>query len=538
MRATVLARRKTPNRQTVRPASLPAPTGGWDVLEPLAAMKPDRAITLQNWVVRTGYVEPRRGFRTWCDNADGSTDPVETLMIYWSPDGDNKLFAIIGDTIYDATTFGIDATATSVTTLTTARAQWTNFTNSGGTHYLISCFGNGTDVAQIYNGTAWAALNVTGVAEEDLIQPFVYNGRIFFVESESLTVWYLALGAISGAASAFPIGSFCNRGGYVMAVASWSVDTRQTVNDYFAIITSEGEVLVYVGTDPSSANTWQRVGQYTIGRPIGRRCAVKIGGDLAIITMDGITSMNTMMLADRGTSKKQSITNRIDGAINQATSLYELNFGWEFVPYYRDNLALLNIPVETNNSQVQFCYNILTGGWSQFSGVNANTWAIFDDPNEGDLIFFGGNNGRVYQWDYDSSDDGETITALAQGAFNYLGARGQNKRFTLMRPILITDGAVTPGVGINVDFATNGYVSSPTILEGSGAEWDSAIWDTDVWPAPNAAGATGIWQTVNGSLGYCVSVTVQVQTQETGFKQGVQLQWSSCDLMYEPGGPF
>lgn len=537
MRLTALASRKTPNRQVIVPSSLPAPTGGWDVIDPLAAMKPDRAITLQNWVARTGYVEPRRGFRSWSTGVGSSTDPVETLMIYWAPDGANKLFGIAGGTIYDCTSLGA-ASASSVTGLSTDRAQWTNFTNSSGTHYLISCFGDGTATARIYNGSTWASLNVTGVAEEDLIQPFVYNGRLFFVEAGSLTLWYLPLGAITGACSAFPIGSFCNRGGYIMAVASWSVDSRQTVNDYFAIITSEGEVLIYVGTDPSSGNTWQRVGQYVIGRPIGRRCAVKIGGDVAIVTLDGITSMNTMMLADRGSAKKQSITNRIDGAINQATSLYDLNFGWEFVPYYRDNLALLNIPVSTNSSQVQFCYNILTGAWSQFSGINANTWAVFDDETEGDLIFFGGNDGTVYQWDYDSSDDGETITAIAQGAFNYLGERGLNKRFTLIRPILTTDGTVTPGVGINVDFQTDGYVSAPTILAGSGAQWDSAIWDSDIWPAPNAAGASGIWQTVDGSPGYCVSVTIQVQTQATGFQQGVQLQWNSCDIQFERGAPF
>jgi hypothetical protein len=537
MRPTYLARRPTPNRTVTVPSSLPAPTGGWDVISALADMEPDRAITLQNWIPRTGYVEPRRGFREWATGVGAADDPVETLMVYFAPDGDNELYAISDNgTIYDCTSQGA-AVATSVTGLTTARGQWCNFTNASLAHYLVVCFGNGTDVARIYNGTAWASLSVTVASEEDLIQPHVYNGRLFFVEAETLVLWYLPLGAITGACTAFPIGSFCNLGGYIMAIASWSVDTRQTVNDYLAIITSQGEVLVYVGTDPSSANTWQRVGQYVIGRPIGRRCAVKLGGDLAVITEDGITSMNAMLASDRGGGKRQAITNLIDGAINQATELYELNFGWEFIPYYHDSLAILNIPIEENSSQQQFVYNMLTGAWAPWSGINANTFVIFDSIDDGDLLFFGGNDGTVYQADYDSSDNGETISCTAQGAFNYLGRRGQNKRFTLIRPVLTTDGSVTPGVGINVDFGTNGYVTAPSIVESTGAEWDSAIWDTDIWPAPNAAGASGIWQTVGG-LGYCVSVSVTVQTQATGFKAGVTLRWNSVDIQYEPGASF
>lgn len=538
MRATARARRSTPNRLIASPSSLPAPTGGWDRISALAAMKPDRAVQLQNWTPRTGYVEPRRGFREWCGNSDDSTEPVETLMCYFAPaTGDNQLFAIIDDTIYDVTDFSTGGAATSVTGLATARGQYVNFTNASLVHYLIVCFGDGTTVAQIYNGTAWANLNVTGVAEEDLIQPHVYNGRLWFVETDTTVAWYLPLGAITGACTAFPLGSFLGLGGSLNNIASWSVDTRQTVNDYLAFITTEGEVVVYVGTDPSSGNTWQRVGQYTIGRPIGRRCAVKIGGDLAIITEDGITSMNSMMLADRGGARKNSITNRIDGAINEATELYELNFGWEFVPYYHDSLAILNIPVEENVAAQQFVYNILTGAWAPWSGINACSWCVWDTVDDGDLIMFGGTNGKVYQFDYDSSDDGETISCTAQGAFNYLGARGLNKRFTLIRPVLTTDGIVTPGVGINVDYGSGGYVSAPTILGEEQAQWDSAIWDVDVWPSPNPTGTAGEWQTIGG-MGYCVSVIVQVQTQATGFKQGVTLKWNSSDIMFEGGGPF
>src|SRR5215831_18849630 len=77
---------------------IPAPTDGWDAISPLAEMDPKRAPILDNWVVRPGYVELRKGFAPW---ALVGTEPVETLMVYRSPT-DETLFAAVGSEIYDA----------------------------------------------------------------------------------------------------------------------------------------------------------------------------------------------------------------------------------------------------------------------------------------------------------------------------------------------------------------------------------------------------------------------------------------------------
>ena len=53
----------------------------------------------------------------------------------------------------------------------------------------------------------------------------------------------------------------------------------------FVAIFSEGDVVVYNGTDPGS-NFFQ-IGTFKIGRPIGQRPVTQLGSDVAVITEDG-----------------------------------------------------------------------------------------------------------------------------------------------------------------------------------------------------------------------------------------------------------
>ncbi len=527
VRLTAAARRQTPFRSNIQEETVPAPTGGWDAISALADMPANRAVQLDNWIPRPGWIEPRRGYIEWGTGMGAST-PVEALMAYYAGSSANdKFFAVAGATIYDVTVAGA-ASATTVTTLSSARCEYANFTNSSNLHYQFVC--NGVDVPKIFDGSTWADTAITGVTQNDLVQPCVYNGRLWFTRVNSLVPVYLDIGAIAGPAHEFPIGNFAGMGGYLQRIATWSVDTRQTVNDYLAFITSRGQVIVYVGTDPADATAWQLVGVYNIGRPLGRRCTLKVAGDLAIITVDGVSSMNEALIADRSTGKRQSITERILGAINDATSSYADNFGWQLVSYATQSLVLLNIPVTTNSEQQQFVMNALTGAWCRFLAVNANVWEIFNDD-----IYFGGNGGIVYQWDIGSSDDGSDIACVAKSAFNYFGDRGHVKRFTMLQPVIISDGSVIPGTGINVDFGQNATISTPVPATGIGPLWDSAVWDTAIWPLENTNQTD--WITVSG-LGHCASVVTNVTTSDSGSDAGVTLQLNSWQVMYERGGPL
>ncbi len=105
----------------------------------------------------------------------------------------------------------------------------------------------------------------------------------------------------------------------------------------------------------------------------------------------------------------------------------------------------------------------------------------------------------------------------------------------MLQPVLTSDGSVTPGTGINVDFGQNATISTPVPATGVGPLWDSAIWDTAVWPLENTNQAD--WITVSG-LGHCASVVTQVTTADSGSDAGITLQLNSWQIMYERGGPL
>jgi len=518
--------------------SVPASVGGWDTLSPIANMDPSHAIVLDNWIPRPGYLEIRRGSVVYGNT--GSPSPVETIMAYNAPDpSNNKLFAAADSVIYDITSGGTGVAFSngfsngfgtytqSLTGLTNARWQYVNFSNSSSNHYLIIV--NGVDTERIWNGSTWANLSVTGFTSGTIVHIAAHKGRLWFVPSNSTLVWYLnPVGSISGAASSFELGDFMTRGGYVQAIATWSVDTRQTVDDYLCFITSRGQVIVYQGTDPSSSSTWSLVGVYDVGTPIGRRCFLKVAGDVFIMTLDGILPMSQMLSTDRTAANRISLTAMIMDTFRQATNSYSGNFGWQFIAYPKGTLAIANIPRATDSSAVQYVMNTLTGAWCRFVGINSICWEVFNDN-----IYFGTVNGLVYQWDVDSGDGNSSIVATVNAAFNYFKNRGRRKRFAMVRPLITTDHNVTPGVGINVDYGTMGEVSTATFAGVVGSLWDSAIWDTALWPGENTV--TTNWQTLNGE-GFCGSIIVQATTVKTGLSNGVLLRLNGFDVAMEPGG--
>lgn len=515
------------------PMSIPASIKGWDEISSLANMEPDHAVQLDNWIPRPGYLEIRRGCRSWASGVGTSSSPVETVMAYNSPNLTNsKLFAVGGGAVYDITAGGA-AVITTITGLSSNRWQFCNFTNAAVNAWLVA--GNGVDHPIIYDGSAWALMTLTGISPEDVMSWTSWKGRLWCTLVNSTNVGYLANSAISGAVTTFDLGQQMTRGGYVIAISTWTQDSKQTVDEYIAFITSRGQVIVYQGTDPSTANTFALVGVYDLGAPIGERCYLRISGNLWIICVDGVLPMSEMLTQDRAAAAKVAPTTMIQNAMMQSARLYSANFGWQFIEYAKGQLAILNIPQIENNTAVQYVMNTVTGAWCQFTGLSANCWEILND-----VPYFGANDGNVYQWDYGAGDyidaAGETtITATVQTAFNYFESRGRLKRWTMVRPILTTDGSVTPGVGLNIDFGTDAPISIPSTVSSGGALWDVALWDEALWPINSSLVAN--WTTVEG-IGQCASIITKVSTSDNGQANGVTLQLNGWDLIAEPGKGF
>ena len=489
------ALRANPSRREVdRGESIPAPVGGWDAVSSLADMPEDRAVVLDNWFPSTGDVRVRRGHKVHA--YDMGVSVVDSLMPYHGTTSAlSKLFAATNGTIYDVTTGGV--ASSSVTSLNNNRWQHVNFTTSGG-KFLWIC--NGTDAPRHYNGSTWAtpSLTVTTFSASEIIHVNAHKNRLWFVFKDSTVAGYLATGAVAGTITNFELGGIFSKGGHLVAMATWTMDGGDGADDKAVFISSRGQAAVYVGTDPGAAATWALEGVYELGAPIGRRCFFKVAGDLALINVDGVLPLSRALGQDRAAAPAIAITKNINNAMNEAARLYKDNFGWEIVGHAKGTMALLNVPVSPGATQHQFVMNTLTGAWCRFTGMNANCWAVFNDN-----LYFGGNDGFVFQADTSGIDVDEPINAIGQTAYNYLKTRGRLKQMKLLQPLITTDSNARPALGISTDFKDNATVGTPTAASTASALYDTAIYDTDVYAQENRS--ISDWTSVSG-LGQCVSV--------------------------------
>lgn len=458
-------------KAVVTPVTYPACVEGWDASTALAAMPKLRAVQLKNWFPQPGYLEIRKGWQRHSRISSGSTTSIETVMSWNGPDT-QKMFMAGGSAIYDCTTSG---TASSVVTgLSNARFQWTNMTTAAG-HYLVIC--NGADAPRNYNGSTWStpSFTGTGITATDFIQPLVHKKRLWFVIQNSTDAAYLGTDAISGSATKFSVGANFDRGGYLQAITTWTLDGGTGPDDYMVFISSEGQVAVYSGTDPATADTWSLVGVYNLAKPIGRRCFTKYGTSPLLLTESGVLQLAMALNNEEAQLKVTSLTQHIVPAINAAAKSYGSNWGWELCVYPRGTRLIMNIPTEENTAAKQYVMNTLTGAWCEFDGHDANCFHVFD----GDL-YFGYNEGAVAKADQTGADGQNPIVAVGQTAYDAGGGLGRQKRYTMVQPLIYTEGTTRVSVGISTDFVETQSISTPVGAVPATALWDSAEWDVDV----------------------------------------------------------
>lgn len=503
-----------------RVESLPAPVGGWNARDSIANMDPTDAIEIVNMVPTITNLTLRGGSTNW---ATGLSGQVQTLMAY-SGGATKKLFAIdaTGKKVYDVTAQGAVGSA-AVTGLTNALWEYVNTTNSAGDHYLMAV--NGADKPLLYNGTTWVSLDgsstpaITGVTTTSLNNITSFKNRIWFIQKNTLRAWYLPTQAVGGAASMFDLSSVAKYGGYLVDMDTWTIDAGYGVDDNLAFITSNGEVIVYRGTDPDSAATWALIGVWKLGAPVGNRCMFKYGGDLLILTYDGLAPMAASLQSSR-LDPRVMLSNKIQGAITQATTLYGSSTGWAIVYIAKNNSLWINVPV-AEGQQEQYVMNTITQAWTNFTGWTANCWEIFnDDP------YYGGSGVVVKAWDTTYADNGTNITSTTTQAFNYFGSRGVKKYFTRARPSVFSNGTPEISAGINIDFNLNNSVSPVTFSGSSFGLWDAGTWDSAIWGSDLQIQNT--WLGVTG-IGYCGAL--QMKTASIG----LQIQWASTDVVYQTG---
>lgn len=338
------------------PVSLSAPTGGWNARDSLANMAANDAVYSVNLFPTTTDVIVRKGHTR---HATGLPGQVETLMSY-AGGTSQMMFAVSSGKIYDVSSPGAVG-APEVTGLSNSRWEYVNNATPGGAYMMAV---NGVDKMQYFDGTNWhtegsgSPYNITGVDTSDVSNINIHKFRVWLVEKGTLKAYYLATGNIGGSATAFDLSGTAMLGGYLVSMYTWTIDAGYGVDDIAVFLTSKGEVIIYRGTDPSSANTWALVGIFRIGRPIGNRPCIKYSGDLLIISEDGVYPMSGALQSSR-TNPRVALTDKIQYAVSSAVSRYSENFGWQLLQFPRENMIFLNVPVQEGESQQQYVMNMI-----------------------------------------------------------------------------------------------------------------------------------------------------------------------------------
>jgi hypothetical protein len=492
--------------------AVPPPIGGWNDSTALDLMPAEDATRLENWFPRTSDVVLRGGFTALSTSAMGSGAAVETLAELRT-NTVNKLVAASGGKIYDAT----GATPAQLATgYSEDRWQTHAFKN-----LLFAC--NGTDAPWTYNGSAFDATSgFTGPTITTLIDVTSHAERLFFVEKDSQSFWYGGVGAITGALTEFNLNTIAQLGGNLNSIGIIASDGGVSSENLVCFFMTSGEVIIYQGSNPGDASAWSKVGSFVIGAPFNRQNSLSVGADLVAMTMDGFVPMTQVLPFGRSRDERAILSDKIRGAVNAAVKSYKGNAHWQIQLYPLGDMLIFNIPV-TGTTAEQYVMNTTTGSWAKFKNMNARCWALLSDD-----LYFGGEDGKIYQADTGTDDAGSAIPANGATAWNYFGDRGRQKQFTAARPNFTADGTLTLSTVLNVDFVEKDVAHTVTSLS-TGPIWDAVIWDEEIWGG--ALGGVNTWQSIM-NIGYAASLRVEVSTST------LEVHWNSTTYTMIPGGVF
>ena len=513
-----------PTRRSTKVQVVPAPLGGLNLVSPLVATEPAYCLVATNLVATGQGMRVRSGHSAYASDVD--TDGIRPIIPF-EGSAESALFAVSQNGIYDVSAGGAGPWVADVSFPSSVSpagwGTWTNFTADSGLHYAFYA-DEQNGLYRRLEGGAWAAVtDITGVSETSLVFVTQFQERLWFVEDGSARAWYLDAGSIAGAATSFNFGSKFNHGGTLVGLYVWTVDGGDGVDDHLVAIGSGGDVIIYKGTDPTSAATFELVGQYYVGRlPAGRRIAQNDGGDLYILSQYGVIPLTRLMQGQLVQNENTQLSRNISPLIADAMSLTISSRGWEMRNVPSENVFLISRPAISGFENLQFTLSTHTNGWTTFESLPYQTGDVWD----GDF-YIGGADGTVYILT-GNTDVGEAIPFGLLHSFQEYGEAGLYHRVQLMRPVFRSTGSPTYNTEARYDYNDDPPTSSGATPVVTGSLWDVALWDAGIWSSSGSTvqsviGGTGIGRAMSVALaGTSDSETLLIRT----------------DLFFDTAGPL
>jgi hypothetical protein len=474
----------------------------------------------------------REGFIDWSTLSVPGT--VETIIPYTALDGTIQIFACTNQGIFDVTS-RTDISDPAVFPLTEGRCNYVQITNTGGT-YLIIC--NGTDDLIQYDGTTFqsyiytpaptAPNEIGGIQPNDVVAVTTHNKRLWFLEKDSMTAYYLPLEQVGGLAEPFYLGSVFKRGGKLLSVFTMSTDSGEGLDDVLIFQTTQGELAGYMGGNVEDFEEWHLSAVHYVSKARTSRGYAQTTGDVHLLTSYGVLSLQSIITRpDISLTVSDALSKNIYPSLQAEFNARGDNVNWEIVVVPTKQMLMVCFPPGARPA-VQFVMNTETNAWTQYN------LPIFCTGLVDGVLFFGTNDGRVCRFgdvftdnvSYDGTSF-DNVEAVMEQAYNYFGQRGVNKHFKMVKLIWVSTYEPRYCVNISTDFRRNtDFDTCPyPPQQGVFSLWGLAIWGQSLWS--NGLSVLFRWDGL-ARLGYCASLMVKVTTDQP-------LELDSTDWAYEPG---
>ena len=575
------SKRRVAQRERSQSVHLPPPDG-INVADAAASLGPSDAMAMVNLIRGEYGARPRLGYRDW---VTGLTNPVRCIIPYAGGLKDAskaKVFATTKVGIFDVTT-STDSPGAAVYTFTTQTGNagygiFTTFSTAAGRFIVYCDEANGlftysettgawdqvvatgsaayaggttyalgdhvTDVGVTYvslqgtntghtpasSPTWWRAVfDISGVDPANLRFAMAWKTRLFFVEKDSTRAWFMPVGQIGGVATSLDIGTRFRYGGHLVGLWSWTLDGGVGIDDHLVAISSAGDVVIYQGTDPSSASLFgMRGAWYCGGVPtVSRRIATDLGGDLLILTTLGVLPLSRLVQGGEKLDPSMFASRKIGSLFNSLMTARRGSGGWDIRVHPEDNSLIVIVPDASGYPSEQLAMALTTKGWSVYNGVPILSADVF-----GKSLYFGTSTGKVCI--NDGTVDGASI-AGSNGisiAWSYISSfnefgQARKKQVRLLAADFITDG-VAPSWGLKARFDFDMSGNPPAITSST---VNPSIWDTGLWDAATWGGGSGVASGITGSDGIGSHVAVELAGNSTS-----KVIYSGCEITWEFGG--
>jgi hypothetical protein len=531
--------------QNLRTMTLPAPTRGIIESENEAYMAPGGAIVQDNWVSTLRGVKLRGGTALWCDLhgldawdegewdisqwdapvpplSDPVRQPIVSAFEYVVGDDIHRMFAAQPTILFDVSE---RLPLIIKTGQHSGNYAATQLSNMSGNHLIA--VNDAGDAPLYYDGAAWTTFNadqITGPVDSNvahglnLTYVWKYRNRLFFIEGGTMNAYFLDIDSFQGVLELIPLGGSAAKGGSLLFGATWSGDTGSGTDDKCVFVTTQGELIIFSGNNPGDPAGWQQQGVYAIGKPMGMNAHMALGGDILIMTVDGIVPLSQAINKDAGTLDLALPTRPVRSMWRTEVAL-KASVPWTMKRWDSYGGIFVTWPGGLEGNRYCAVMNNATGAWCRFVGYDAFCFMAMHET-----MFFGTSDGRIMQCEIGGTDAGLPYVATLVGGWEMFQAPSAMNVWHQARAVFTAtaDQPFLPQLDAAIDYLVTVPPPPPVGADpGIREVWDEGLWDAMRWDQPTPAIApvrNTRWVSI-GKTGFAHAPIVQITVAQQALPQ-------------------